>query len=229
VSRFALAHDESGMTLVELLVATAAGVVVMFGVILAVIVTLRETDRIATHIDANQRARLTMTRVINQLHSACVAPQIAPVREESDGTALYFWHQTGSAVAPTPVETKISLSGTTLTQYDYTSNGGTAPNWTFATTPSSTRQLMTGVSAISASIPIFRYFGYTNGQINSTPLTVPLEANAGEVVQVNVAFQTSPMSTPIKDTGAKTGIQGAALLRLTPPSYSSSAANRPCQ
>jgi type II secretory pathway component PulJ len=227
--RQGLIHDESGMTLVELLVATAAGVIVMFGVVLAVIVTLRETDRISTHIDANQRARLTMTRVINQLHSACVAPQIAPVREKSNGTTLIFWHQTGSAVAPVPVESKISLSGTTLTQFDYPSNGGTAPNWTFSTTASSTTQLMTGVSPISESIPVFRYFGYTNGQINPTPLTVPLEANAGEVVQVNVAFQTSPMNTPIKDSSAKTGIQGAALLRLTPPSYSSSTANRPCQ
>jgi Tfp pilus assembly protein PilW len=223
-------RDESGMTLVELLVATAAGVVVMFGVTLAVIVTLRETDRVATHIDANQRARLTMTRIIDQLHSACLAPQISPVQENSSGTLLSFWHQTGSAVAPTPVLSKISLTGTTLSQSDYASTGGAAPTWTFATSPSSTTTLMTGVSAISESIPVFRYFAYSNGKVSSTPLATPLSKEAaGEAVQVNVAFKASPLSTPIADTNAQTGIQNAALLRLTPPGYSSSSSNRPCQ
>jgi hypothetical protein len=223
-------EDESGMTLVELLVATAAGVIVMFGITLAVIVTVRETDRVATHIDANQRARLTMTKIIEQLHSACVAPQIAPVREESSGTLLSFWHQAGSGVALTPVLSKISLTGTTLSQSDYPATGGAAPEWTFTTTPSSTVQLMTGVSPISESVPIFRYFSYSNGQVSATPLKVPLEKETSKsVVQVDVAFKAAPMSTPIVDANSQTGIQDAALLRLTPPAYSSTTSNLPCQ
>lgn len=222
-------RDESGMTLLELLVATAAGVIVMFGVTTAVIVTMRETQRVTTHVHANQNARLTMTKIIDQLHSACVAPQIAPIQPTSTGTMLVFWHQTGSAVAPTPVESKISLSGTTLTQSDY-AGSGTPGAWTFATSASSTTQLMTGVSAIE-STPVFRYYGYTNGQVSSTPFaSAPLGTeNAPKTVQVNVAFQAAPGTTPISDAGAKTGIQDIALLRLTPPTYNSSIANLPCQ
>ncbi len=96
------------MTLVELLVATRAGMVVMAGVILAMIVTMRETNRVASHVEANQNARIAMTKIINQLHSACVAPQIAPVREDSTSTMLSFLHQSGSAVAPDPVLSKIT-------------------------------------------------------------------------------------------------------------------------
>ncbi len=225
-----LSEDESGMTLVELLVAMSAGVVVMTGVVLAMIVTMRETNRVASHVDANQRARITMTKIINQLHSACVAPQVAPVREDSTGTMLSFLHQSGATVAPTPVLSRISLSGTTLSQSDYQATGGAAPDWTFSSTPSSTVQLMTGVSPISASVPVFRYYAYASGKVSATPLSAaPLGANASSTVQVNVAFETTPARTIAGDTNAQTEIQNAALLRLTPPGYSSTTANLPCQ
>lgn len=223
-------RDESGMTLVELLVAMSAGAVVMLGVTMAMIVTMRETNRVASHVEANQNARIAMTKVINQLHSACVAPQIAPVREGSSGTELIFIHQSGAAVAPVPVLSKISLSGTTLSQSDFASTGGVAPNWVFSEIASSTVQLMTGVSAISESIPVFRYFAYSNGQVSATPLETPLKTNAAATaVQVNVAFKATPSKTVAGDTNAQTSIQNTALLRLTPPGYSSATSNLPCQ
>jgi prepilin-type N-terminal cleavage/methylation domain-containing protein len=222
-------RDENGMTLVELLVAMSAGAVVMLGVTMAMIVTMRETNRVASHVESNQKARITMTKIMNQLHSACVAPQIAPVQAESTGTLLSFLHQSGSAVAPVPVLSKISLSGTTLSQSDYPVSGGAAPNWTFSETASSTTQLMTGVSAISASVPIFRYFAYSNGQVSETPLITPLETTAASAVQVDVTFKTTPATTVNGDTNAQTEIQNAALLRLTPPAYNSTSSNQPCQ
>ncbi len=222
--------DESGMTLIELLVATAAGVVVMFGVVTAFIVTLRETDRVASHVDANQRARTTMYKVIDELHSACIASGIAPVQGGSTGTSLNFIHQSGSAVSPTPVLSKISLSGTTLSQSDYAASGG-APNWTYSGTPSSTVQLMTGVSPISGS-SIFSYYAYSNGQISSTPLSAaPLSStDAAKTVQVSVAFKAAPTTTPIaNDANAAAAVQDSALLRFTPATFSTSANNLPCQ
>lgn len=223
-------RDESGMTLVELLVAMSTGTIVMTGVILAMIVTMRETNRVASHVDANQQARVAMTKIVNQLHSACVAPQIAPIREDSTGTTLSFLHQAGSAVALTPVLTRITLSGTTLTQSDFAVTGGAAPNWTFSGTASSTSQILTNVAPISASVPVFRYYSYSNGKVSSTPLAAsPLGTNAANTVQVNVAFEAAPSSAVSGDTNASTEIQNAALLRLTPPGYSSTASNLPCQ
>lgn len=222
--------DESGMTLIELLVATAAGVVVMFGVVTAFIVTLRETDRVASHVDANQRARTTMYKVIDELHSACVASQIAPVQSGSSGTSLNFIHQSGSAVSPTPVLSKISLSGTTLSQADYAATGGSAPTWTFSGAPTSTKQLMTNVSPISGS-SIFSYYAYSGGQVSSTSLNVPLSSDsAAKTVQVSVAFKAAPTTTPIaNDANAAAAVQDSALLRFTPATFSTSANNLPCQ
>lgn len=232
MSRIHLIRDERGLTLIELLVATAAGVVVMFGISLALIVTLRETSRVTSHVHANQRARLAMTKIIDQLHSACVAPKISPIQEDSTGTLLSFWHQTGSAVAPTPVLSRISLVGTTLSQADYAATGGTAPAWKFSTTPSSTTQLMTNVSAISAGVPLFRYYGYSSGQVSATPFpttTTLGKTNALSTAKVTVAFKAAPLTTPIVDANAPTEIQNSALLRLTPPAYATSSSNTPCQ
>jgi Tfp pilus assembly protein PilW len=221
--------DESGMTLVELLVATAAGVVVMFGIVTAFIVTMRETDRVAAHVDANQRSRTVMYKVIDELHSACIAAQIAPVQSGSSGTSLNFIHQAGSAVSPTPVLSKISLSGTTLSQSDYASTGGSAPSWTFSGTPSSTVQLMTGVSPTSGS-SIFSYYAYSNGQVSSTPLATPLgSTDAAKTVQVSVAFKVAPTTTPIVDPNAPTAVEDSALLRFTPATFDTAANDLPCQ
>jgi Tfp pilus assembly protein PilW len=223
-------NDESGMTLIELIVATAAGVLVMFGVVMAFIVTMRETDRVSSHVDANQRARTTMYKVIDQLHSACVAAQIAPVQTGSSGTSLNFIHQSGSAVSLTPVLSKISLSGTTLSQSDYAATGGSTPTWTFSGTPTSTRTLMTNVSPISGS-SIFNYYAYSGGQISSTPLTTPLSStDAAKTVQVGVAFKAAPLTTPIaNDANAAAAVQDSALLRFSAATFSTSANNLPCQ
>ncbi|HEV7769833.1 MAG TPA: prepilin-type N-terminal cleavage/methylation domain-containing protein [Solirubrobacterales bacterium] len=237
MKRFDLLRDERGMTLVELLVAASAGVIVMLGISLSLIVTMRGSARVANHIEANQNARLTMSKVIDQLHSACIASRIAPIKSPtggnpvSSGASLVFLHQTGAAVSPTPVKSAIVLSGTTLTQSDYAATGGSAPEWTFSTTPSSTRTLATGISAISASIPIFRYFGFGEGQVAASPFAAqPLsEANAAKTVQVDVAFKAASAKTLSSDANSATLIQDSAIFRLTPPSFETSAENLPCQ
>lgn len=231
-------RDESGMTLIELLVATAAGVVVVAGLSATLIVVMRESSRVASHVNANQRARVTMTKVIDQLHSACFAYDYAPVQSGSDGNNLIFTHPTAATttkVAPTPVKSKISLSGTTLTQSDYAATTTTQP-WSFSTTPSTTMELMTGVSAISTGLPVFRYYAYESGKVGTVPLSVTpaglSAADAERTVQVNVAFKANPLKTPLSassDPNAATGLQDSALLRFTPSGYETSASYLPCE
>jgi Tfp pilus assembly protein PilW len=218
------------MTLVELLVAMSAGVVVMVGITLAMIVTMRETSRVTSHVEANQQARIAMTKILAELHSACLAPQIAPIYPESSATTLNFIHQSGSAVAPVPVKSKIVLTEGMLKEFDYRYKSGLAPNYVFEeAAPESTEILLENASQIGTT-PIFRYYTYSNGTISSTPLTVPLDTSrAATTVQVNVAFNSVPEKVVSKDSSAPTAIQDSALLRLTPPGYSTSSTNLPCQ
>lgn len=224
-------RDERGSTLIEMVVTIGAGMVVFLALSTVIIVSLRETGRASARVDAVQRARTTLARVVDQLHSACITPQIAPVREGSSETSLSFVHQTGSAVSPTPLLSTISLTGGTLSQSDYTWTGGAVPaEWTFNSTPSSTRQLMTKVTPTAPSSAIFSYYSYTNGQVSATPLAVPLNAeNAARTVQVKIALTVAPLSTPVKDAAASASVQSSAVLRLTPASFNTNVINLPCQ
>ena len=69
-----------------------------------------------------------MVRVMEQLHSACVAPEVAPVQESSTAPYCSFVHQTGSGgLRRSRSSATISLSGGTLAQRTTPSTGGTAP------------------------------------------------------------------------------------------------------
>jgi prepilin-type N-terminal cleavage/methylation domain-containing protein len=160
-------RQEAGFTLIELLVTMVAGIVVLSALYTILDVTLRQTTNTFTRVDASGRANSVLAGVENELHSACVADSETPVQGGADGTQvsdsndLVFLSQYGTAASPTPVEHKITYNSTTkqLTDYSYTSSGGQAPNWTYGTTPSSTKLLLTNVTQ-NGSTPIFQYFAY---------------------------------------------------------------------
>jgi Tfp pilus assembly protein PilE len=220
--------DQRGTTLIEMLVALASGLVVVSALTALIITTLHGSARVSARVDATQRARIALTRVMEQLHSSCVAPEVAPIQKASTGTSLEFIHQTGSAVSPVPIISVISLSGGTLSQQDY-SVTGTAPNWTRSTAIGGPRILLTNVSATAPSSSIFSYYRYTGGTISATPLATPLETEAALTVEVRAALTAAPLSTPVKDTGSSASVQNSTTLRLTPPSFNEGSPARPCQ
>lgn len=226
-------RDETGTTLVELMVGLMAGLVIFAALTTMVVTTMHGSARITARVEATQRARIAMTRLMEQLHSACVTPEIAPIRTGSTGNSLKFVHQTGSAVSPTPILSVVSYSNGTLTQSDYAATGGTSPSWTFASTPSSTRTLLTKVGPIPPSTSIFSYYRYFSGAVSETPLNPPASGLSAEesalTVEVRAALSANPLSTPVKDTGAEANIRNSATLRLTPPSFNEGSPSKPCQ
>ncbi len=222
-------RDERGTTLMEVMVALAAGMVVMFALTTVVVVTLHSSARVSARVDATQRGRIVTARVMEQLHSACILPEIAPVQKESTGTSLRFIHQTGSGVALTPVLSVITLSGGTLSESDYKATAGPLPAWTFESTAYATRTLITKVAPISPSSSIFSYYTYANGALVQVPANTTLSATtAAETVVVGMALTATPGTTPVKDAGAPASIQDSASFRLTPPSFNEKVASRPC-
>ncbi|HYJ22299.1 MAG TPA: hypothetical protein VEW07_09785 [Solirubrobacterales bacterium] len=223
--------DEHGATLIELVVAMAAGMVVLFALTMMIIVTMNSTARVSARVDATRNARLTVTQITEQLRSSCVAPRIAPVRAGSTGTSLLFIHQRGSEVVLDPVLSKIELIGGTLTQYDYAKTGGAMPDWSFALTPTSQRQLATGIGPIAPSNAVFTYLGYSGKAINlALPATTaaPLSStDAARTVAVRVAFNAAPRSGAVADAGAASQVQDTALLRLTSLAFSKES-DEPC-
>jgi Tfp pilus assembly protein PilW len=223
-------RDESGTTLVELMVALMAGMAILAALTVAVLTTMHASARVTARVEATQRARIAMVKLMQELHSACIAPEIAPVKEGSTGTKLIFVHQTGSAVSPTPIKSVITYAAGNLTQADYAMTGGTSPNWTFSEQAGSTQTLLTNVAPIAPSSSVFSYYRYSNGTISSSAQSTPLSGTESELtVVVKVAISANPTTTPVKDPGADANVQDSATLRLTPPSFNEGSPSKPCQ
>jgi type II secretory pathway component PulJ len=223
--------DERGTTLVELMVALMAGLVILSALTMVMLTTMHGTARVAARVEATQRARLALVKLMQELHSSCVSPEIAPVKEKSEGNVLRFVHQTGAGVQPTPILSVVSYSSGTLKQSDYAVSGGTAPNWTFdEVKPTSTSTLLTKVTPVPPSTSIFSYYRYANGTLSTVPQATPLSKTESELtVQVQAALTAEPeKGTTIKNAGNSATVQDAATLRLTPPSFNEGSPSKPC-
>jgi hypothetical protein len=226
--------DERGTTMVEVLVATATGLVVLAGLTMVIVVTLHGSARVSARVEATQKARIVVSRVMEQMHSGCVAPKIAPVRAGSSGSSVRFFRASGAeatAVAPVPTLTEVTLSGDTLSQTEYAVTG-TAPAWAeTSTVVSAPRILMTGISPVAPSSSIFSYLGYLEGTLSQiVPSPTLTTGEAAAVVEVRLAITATPKSdSPVPDAGAPASIRDSAVLSLTPPSFNENANALPCR
>jgi hypothetical protein len=219
-------RDERGFTVAELVMTIPVFLIVFTSILMMVQVATHNQSRVAKRVAVNQTARPELTRLIDHLHSACVAPGVAPVLQGSTANELRFISKPGSAVSPTPDKHIVTLSGGTLTESIYPGSGS-APSWTYAPTPTSTRQLLTGVS----SPALFRYYEYEDGQVSTTPLPTPppngLSAgDAATTVQVAISFTYSTGAG--NDPNAPITLSDSATLRLEPASEDASEVNLPC-
>jgi Tfp pilus assembly protein PilW len=220
-------RDERGLTIVELLASIPAALAVLVATGMMTTTSVHNQDRINKRVDANQRARPVMTRIVQELHSACVAPRIVPVLAGSTATSISFLSQSGSAVSPTPDLRVLSLSGTTLNESIYPATSGAAPSWTFSGTPSSTSQVMTDVAAPSGIM--FRYYQFVGGSLSPTPLSVPLSSvDAAHTANVDISFTSSPRGGPGLDASSPLMLNDSVDLRLEAAGQYPNQDNLPC-
>jgi type II secretory pathway pseudopilin PulG len=202
-------RDQRGFSIVELLVASSAALIVMSALVMMIGTTLRSQDRITRRVDANQRARPVMTALVQDLHSSCVAPRVTPILAGSTGTSIMFLSKRSSAVSPTPELHTVSLGGTTLREKIQTptswSAPGPAPSWN---APFTDRILLTNISAPGGVI--FRYYSFENGALKTTPNATPLSGtNAALTSQVSISFASNP--------GNATGVNGVSAIDPNSP------------
>ena len=162
----AVLESEHGFSLIELLVTMLCGIVVMLAVFTIQDVTLHQTSRAFSKIDATQHARAAMENLENELHSACLVDNITPIQSGSTSTTLLFASQYGTGPTLVPVEHKLAFDSTaaTLTDSVYAETGMTTgangvPVYTFATTPTSSQTVLINVHQTS-STDVFQYFSY---------------------------------------------------------------------
>lgn len=227
-------RDESGFTLVELLMTMLTSLVIMSAIVMMLTTSLRAQDRINRRVDANQRVRPVMTHIIQELHSACIAPRMTPVIGDgttggSTGTRISFLSKSGAAVTPTPDLHVISLSAGTLSESVFPATGGAQPGpWTFSSTASSTTQLLTQVAAPAAGL--FQYYDFVNGQVDTSATPVPLSAtDAAKTAIVKVTLSSSPSKgVSTFDPNSSLVVSNSADLRLENAGQFPNQDNLPC-
>jgi Tfp pilus assembly protein PilW len=213
---------QRGFTLVELLVGMVAAMVVSSGLFTILDVTLHQTTRTQSRVDATQRARNALETIGNEMHSACVEHRVIPIHLGSTASSVIFLSQYGNGVALTPLFHKLTFSsiGNTLTDTTYQATGD-APNWTYdSSSPLVSRTLLTNVDQ-SGITPVFQYYSSSNsGQTavvpNGTGSTLT-ETQSETVTEVRMTLVVRPGGGSNEDASLTPDtVTNSVVLRLTP-------------
>jgi type II secretory pathway pseudopilin PulG len=166
-------RGQAGFTLIELIVAMAAGMIVLGAIVTILLTTLSQTQLLTDRVAATRETRQALATIENELHSACVgtgtAQNLAPIQPGSNADQLIFVSYLGTAVNPTPMWHVLTYSPTARTLTDASYNvTGTNGNWVPASAPTSTTTVLDDVTT-QGTTNFFQYFAYQHYPIaNST-------------------------------------------------------------
>lgn len=254
--------SERGFTLIELLVAISMGIVISLAAFSFLGFATSDVSRINERVHIDQTARVTMENIMLELHSACVTPSVVPILLKSTSTSIKFISEAGTGSALSSVReheiTYEAAKGPTkgkLVEKTYLSipppTGKEAPEYSFYTTASTTKKLLTGIVQSESggkSVPIFQYYRYYQsgdtlptghttipyGEIYPKALSNTELAEEGKaekvekVVKVTMSFTLAPEGAEIAtfNRDRPVPLEDSVVFRLAPAAESSS--NLPC-
>lgn len=179
-----LARDEHGFSMIEVLVSILTGLIVVFALFSILEVSMRQASRITDSVQADQLGRTALTKVVDELHTACMAREFAPVLVKSSEKELRFrtaYGETASIEGANATEHHIVWTGVwpgsgQLLDKTYRSTGGVAPNFTYEVTETPKTTVLaqnvyeaeTTVEGKKVPVPIFQYDKYNTKSVSST-------------------------------------------------------------
>jgi prepilin-type N-terminal cleavage/methylation domain-containing protein len=220
-------RSQRGFTLIELMVATSIGSVVMLATFATLDSSVKLTGNVTERVDSTQRARLAMDRITRELRSqVCPAAGTTPIVAGDDYSVTFYSFTGNTAVAPTgnpsspasfrPDKHKIYWdTNSSSIKEDVWQATGTSPNWTW---PSSvTKTILTDVKPpAGTNVPIFKFYsGEDATQAYGVPLTGP---NAAATTLVKISFLTYPVG---RANGQTVLLQDQVLSRTADPNGTS--------
>src|ERR1700733_1597371 len=236
-------RSEHGFTLMETLVAMVAGILVAFAATMLLRVSLEQTERASDYVQASQLGRTALTRIVDELNSACLEAGDTPVLASSTPETLIF-NDAFSKEAEIP-NSQIqkheiiwnSASGTlTDKKYIVTSKSGMEYLYSTATET----KIGTHI-AKNEPEPIFRYYKYNTAATSSTetgvaPFTeIALAAKAGlsttqaeEVASVQISFRALPTNGKI-GAGRSLDLRNQVTFAFSAPIAEPTITDQPCQ
>jgi Tfp pilus assembly protein PilW len=212
-------RDRRGFTLVETLVAMMTGVVVTGALFAILDVSVRQSSHLSGVAQATQAGRAEMTRIVEELHSACIKEEAAPVRSTSTPSKLVFWNaydqKTASNEEPPSElqasgihkdEVEYSEATHKLTDVRYTATSNEQTNGEYPWSATTTSYAISNVYPTEESPQaIFRYYEYKSSPEKATTAAAStlkeeslvsgsseLKESYKKVAAVAVAFKVGP-------------------------------------
>jgi prepilin-type N-terminal cleavage/methylation domain-containing protein len=218
-----LRQDESGFTLVELLVACTIGTIVLLATFMTLDSSIVLTGKVTDRIDRTQRSRTAMEAITRKLRSQVCPAAGQPALISADDYSVKFYSFLGTRpFVPDIREFSWDTNTNSIIEKKWVGSG-TAPGTTWAATPTSSTVLNevkpTFVSGTSGPRgPVFRY--YAGG--SATPLTTPLSAaDLAAASRISLAFMTYAQSRNF--TGPAATMQNDVFVRTSDPNASTTA------
>jgi Tfp pilus assembly protein PilW len=234
--------DTAGFTLIELLVGMLSAIVVTGALFAILIVSLHQTARISGHVQATQLGRITMARMVDELHTACIAKEFTPIQEKSTENKLIFESGYGrEAVLKNAYLHAITYSSAagTLVETTYASNGGEWPKFSYEATGKTTR--IGEYISKTGTTAVFQYFKYAPSSTSTSAVTTlkPVEltkeeeakglsaTNAKEVAAVLITYTAG--TAEAKQYKPTIELSNQVTLAFSAPSAETPIVAKPCE
>jgi len=223
MSRF---RDESGMTLIELMVGLSIGLVVTFASFAVLGRATTASREIADRQEAVQRGRLAMETITRQLRSqVCLGESAEPITYgDAETVSFYADLSDGSQPVARRTLTFVPPAGEAPGRIveDVRFGVGVYPDLTFPDAADSSRALLGGAARTTVGgqpAPVFSYYAFQPGSPTGDlqQLPVPLSAaDASRTIMVHVAFMTLPDRERPRDLDSLT-LQDNIYVRIADP------------
>ena len=218
---------EDGFTLVELLVASLIGMIVLFSGFALVEYAMKGQRTVENRLDSTDYARRVMEQLTRQLRAqVCLGKGVAPVLEATS-TKVTFYASVGPEPATASARQRVQKR--TL-EYVPTGDGRgkivetvvdgddtPPPNTKFIAAPR-TRTIGGNIALIDGT-PLFTYFKYDpNDSPAVQQLSPPISAeNRQIIVQIKTAFDVYPTQTDAAEDRVKTRMVNKVTVRTADP------------
>jgi type II secretory pathway pseudopilin PulG len=198
-------REESGFTLMEVLVAATVGFVVLAATLGLLESTVRLNTGVMAKTDAMQRGRMAMDTVTQQLRSqVCLDWEHSAILENSTESQVTFYADF-SQEGKKPVKRQIVFDDVKheirSLRFDSTATVSPPPVSSYPLTATGSTVVLENTwpqrnEANTADVPYLQYFAYrtTNGLLKADePLPPPLDkAEAARVARIDIAFLARP-------------------------------------
>lgn len=235
-------RSERGFTLVEVLVAMVAGLIVCGALFAILEVSVRQNARITDRVQSQQIGSNALTRIIDPLRSGCISRGATPVQSGSTGTKLIFTTAFSNETTPKPEQVykeTVELVGTKLWAKTQKATGGSWPTYTGWEEPGNSTLLAENIYEPGGTEPVFRYYKYqeeatsssTSGYSTLTKLKTSsalTEAEAKTVAGVEVRFEALPQDN-YSAQHRGTELMDSVTFALSSPASEGSTTDSPCQ